>query len=1639
MKKALVLSLVAFGLIAETFSALTPDDRYFYFSTQGKDCYADGTPLLDGECYAVVWRSESLKNTTSGLFDADGNAVDPDNCQILAILSAAKRGVKDGQPYAYAEPAWVYIANSVLGPLVDNGVISLFALDTRIWNGTDWVVGGKTSGTTVAALNGYGLVDSLEDLKIGFHIFPHGGRLGPDHSFTNNPDAYMSWGDVNVPYSGATVLPTPSSKEPAPSRLVVEALHFKTTGNDRYADETPVMAGECYALVWQRTGTEFPGLPKEAPDPADREALGEDFWIAGYYPAATGDVAWACCSSVTVASGTLPVDEATNGTWTVYLLDTRYETDGGATACGFDPSEANMPQQINFYAPVAGLTDFELALTASPLVATNLVGGATVADQKSYSYFEVTLDSCGGTPASLSVIRKEGTTVGSLPDQVTRQGYAFAGWYTAAVGGEPVSSATVVTGAVTYCAHWSANKYKVVFDRGDEFATGAMDDQPMTYGQESALSSNLFARVGYTFAGWDDGEDAVVAKYADGAVVSNLTAEADATVTLYAVWTQGDNTVTFDANGGTADETRRIVKTDAQLGALPNASRTGYALAGWFTAPTGGKAVMPDTVVKGDVTYYAQWTANSYTVDFNERGGTGAMDDQPMTYDQEATLSSNLFTRVGYAFLGWTDDVEELDDVLYYDGVVVSNLTDEANGEYDLYAIWAANEYSVTFHANGGEGTMDEQVFLYDEAKRLTANAFVRSGYTFAGWDDGEDAVVAKYADGAVVSNLTDEAGGEYDLYAVWAANAYVVKFNANGGEGTMGEQVFLYDEAKRLSPVDFDREGYGFAGWATAADGEVVYADCQLVSNLTALAAGVYELFAVWTQGANDVRFDANGGMASFTRRSVKTDDPVGELPTAERERFELIGWFTAPAGGERISESTVVTCSVTYYAQWRRIEWDGKVENDWLKVTCAHDTVSLGLGEEVLTDADHYFAVDSGSTATLKVSGLPTGVKFDAKKRTMSGKATKKGVFYVTVTATNKSKFTQTRVMVMKVGGAEPDDRDEIGINCTALSNLVVGTSLPAGTVTIPSGASASGLPKGLKIVKKGAVDAIGTVCDGIEGIPTKGGKFTIKVTAKQPNRTTLLNVIVRDPGSKYIAVDSEAGGTATKSGVYAAGATLKLTAKAESKNAFIGWMSDVGDVVRPDGVDYRSTSLSMVVGEMTPARFTACFEPSELDAADGVAVVPETGEWTFDEKSGSSEFRFRVDSDSLPKVAIKPIPSGFAFNGVKDIVVGEDGEQYYRLVVKDATKTKPGVYNLAFNVGNASVKQTPVTNLTLVVKNKRSGLYDLEYEKPYQVSVGVGDVSQFPAFAVPGGAKVSVSGLPSGLKYKNGVITGVATKAGEFTVTITTTINKVKVVDTVFMSVDALPAQLVGTFNGVVTNDDVLATEKLVLTATDKGKITAKIGTLSLSQTGWDCCADGKAYVTLLKSSGKGDKAVTNEIAMCVDTACTWNAQQVSGGYAVFTATGKSRSGISAQRNPFGKSGKTYECAEAHTLATNLAAQTKRKLNLYVTYDVGSAVWVIGDERTMKTKYPDLVLPDKAPLTVQVKDTGAVTLAGKLDKTHAASGSSVLSVDGENVAADFVIGKGEKKVVASLAFRQDAEGAVVVSGTAWTQAVE
>ena len=144
-------------------------------------------------------------------------------------------------------------------------------------------------------------------------------------------------------------------------------------------------------------------------------------------------------------------------------------------------------------------------------------------------------------------------------------------------------------------------------------------------------------------------------------------------------------------------------------------------------------------------------------------------------------------------------------------------------------ATFTANTYSVQFNGNGAtDGSMANQDFKYDAAQKLTANAFTKTGYTFAGWATSKDGTV-RYRDGAQVSNLTPVNNGTATLYAKWTPNQYTVTLDKQtsaegygGNEGTVANQTVTFDAtpATVSGSMPIAKNGWAFMGFYSAKDG---------------------------------------------------------------------------------------------------------------------------------------------------------------------------------------------------------------------------------------------------------------------------------------------------------------------------------------------------------------------------------------------------------------------------------------------------------------------------------------------------------------------------------------------------------------------------------------------------------------------------------------------------------------------------------------------------------------------------------------------------------------------------------------------------------------------------------------------------
>ena len=532
-------------------------------------------------------------------------------------------------------------------------------------------------------------------------------------------------------------------------------------------------------------------------------------------------------------------------------------------------------------------------------------------------------------PYNTAADDKSGWTVGDT-GKIT--GYSFDGWYTSPTGGDKYDWSTKLTNDVTMYAHWTANGYTVKYDAGG--GKGTMGDQKFTFDVPQNLSPNAFTRDGYTFTGWkraDTGDS-----YTDGQQVSNLTSTPNGIVTMIAQWTPNPASINYDPNPptgrtpggqGTANWTGHTGDTQA-IGAN-GWTVDGYTFIGWNTSADGkGTAYAPGTTwtANGTLTLYAQWTPGQASLTYDGNGATGGKTDpQTGKTDEKINVRDNGFTRDGYTFVTWNTQAD------CKGNAVKPNSEWTLRGSSTLYACWAGNAQTLTYHGNGATGgnTAAQSGKTGDELT-TNANGFTRDGYTFVRWDTAKDGSGTAYGEGKNgVSQYTMKPAGN-DLYAIWKANPASIVYR-NGYPNTTGstpDTTGSTGDTVTVSQNGFDRPGYTFTGWSTSKRGD----PSLNPGDKHTLEPGTTTVWAQWKANPAHLVYNSNiGSIGSETRtvdgvvdQTVKTiDNPF------DRPGYTFSGWNTQADGKGKAydpgadytltanDKSTPKNTSVLY-AQW-------------------------------------------------------------------------------------------------------------------------------------------------------------------------------------------------------------------------------------------------------------------------------------------------------------------------------------------------------------------------------------------------------------------------------------------------------------------------------------------------------------------------------------------------------------------------------------------------------------------------------------------------------------------------------------------------------------------------------------------------
>ena len=364
----------------------------------------------------------------------------------------------------------------------------------------------------------------------------------------------------------------------------------------------------------------------------------------------------------------------------------------------------------------------------------------------------------------------------------------------------------------------------------------------------------------------------------------------------------------------------------------------------------------------------------SYTVNYSAgTDGIGSVPSQTANYNTATKIASDAgLSRNGYTFNGWlcSDDNKTYSSGDSFTGKWIFNPTKPSttHKDYNLTAQWKAKTYTVTYdknqpaaaanNKNAVSGEMSEEdKFVYDTPKALTANKFKLKGWTFTCWNTKPNGSGESYTNAQTICNANN--GNDMKLYAQWVPNIYKVKINNAGGTGDVSaiyekyDNGFYYDDTcsnavsnnKISIPV---KTNYIFEGYYNGK-GDVQVIDSKgniKVKNNN--YGGDSAVIAHWTPKTFKITCNDNNGSGGgavfyewFTKGFYSDDSHstgIAKVTVPTRSHFTFKGYFTRKCSaidegaysttdkGEQIvdekgnikAQNTQITENTTIYAVW-------------------------------------------------------------------------------------------------------------------------------------------------------------------------------------------------------------------------------------------------------------------------------------------------------------------------------------------------------------------------------------------------------------------------------------------------------------------------------------------------------------------------------------------------------------------------------------------------------------------------------------------------------------------------------------------------------------------------------------------------
>ena len=508
-------------------------------------------------------------------------------------------------------------------------------------------------------------------------------------------------------------------------------------------------------------------------------------------------------------------------------------------------------------------------------------------------------------------------------------------------------------------------------------------------------------------------------------------------------------------------------------------------------------------------------------------------------------------------------------------------------------------------------------------------------------------------------------------------------------------------------------------------------------------------------------------------------------------------------------------------------------------------------------------------------------------------------------------------------KTGGSQVMFTAEAGVEyyiCVGGKNgergaytLALRTGTPVTLTLDPNGGVFTGadVPTKFSVPKNVAVGVLPTpVKDGYAcaWYTAKSGGTKVTASTKFTKATKLYARWTKNKFKVVVKTEGTGAKTVKGGGTYAWGTKVKLSATPKSGYVFKCWVAQ-NSASENAFPNYSKTSRKNATATVTVPKnsglaYTAYFVKKTSDVMS-LGVLPSATLYAED-GAGSAAIVYAT-SMSYPTVKTSKLPAGVKFS----LVAPDDT---YKLVITDPDKVPAGKNVIKITATNRSGKKDS-KNVVVWGKNKtqaidKNALYVDEgrsAKAPKEIYTGVKYKLSDLGVAAAMGWKISkITGLPSGITWdaKNQKLKGYTKKTGTYCFTFTAAKGKTKYTATATFQVKTLPAKAQGTFRGYAGEYNEYHTafngksRRVTVSVTKDGKVSAKVGTLSLSCTGLTYDPSSGRFMASMKSTSKTNKKNVTRIRSLIleiDPAATYAENSLDGYYYEYTQK-KTSHGIS-----------------------------------------------------------------------------------------------------------------------------------------------